>query len=107
MKALVAYLPMDSALRREMGLDWSMAHELCALNVEVAFEVYRAVLASGGVKRSRLPKSLHIPRPAELGRKRPAPPRERRRASTVEEVIAVLNAGHGGGNRWHAPQPPT
>jgi len=76
-----------------MGLDWTLANELVAVQTEILHESYRVALASGGVKKHSLPRPLRIPRPqarTESTQPRPLV----KHASTVEEVVAVLKAGH-------------
>lgn len=111
---MVWHLPPDSALARELSGGWSTTDELLAMNAEISYAQFRTALASGGVKKHRLPRPLQIPRPkpvtepepdpaeeqstADEPRRRPTttPNRNRRRhATTVEEVIGVLAHGFG------------
>lgn len=108
---MVWHLPPDSALHRELSGGWTTANELAAVTAEVMFAQYRATLASGGVKKYRLPPPLSIPRPEPTLRRsyservgttdtspvsaRPAHQRHRRHATTVEEVVSVLAHGFG------------
>lgn len=66
-----------------------MSLELSALRLELAHQHYVAFLAAHGVKRSRLPSPLRVPRPGD-----PKPKPKPRRAASVAEVMAVLSAGH-------------
>lgn len=85
-----------------------MPEELAAAAIELAHAHYRAALQIGGVKRSRLPHPLHIPRPTPWtpsqnpARSRPlstATSPVRRQASTVAEVVAIVSAGFGPSRR--------
>ena len=94
-----------------MTAEWSTQDELRALQLEMAHQHYRATLAVGGCKKHRLPPPLSIPRPTpwepdkvELptvaGSRRPRVHKSgRRHASTVEEVVAVVQAGFGPSRR--------
>jgi len=66
-----------------------MPLELSAVRLELAHQHYTAFLAANGVKRSRLPSPLRVPRPGDA---KPTP--KPRRARSVAEVMAVLTAGH-------------
>jgi len=63
------------------------------MRAEILWEIYRAQLATGGVKRNRLPRALHIPRPGQTSRAQARP--ARRHASTPQEILAALRAGFG------------
>ena len=71
-------------------MPWTFETELAATAVEIAFETYRVLLLANGVKRSRVPRSLRIPRPSGSTQDKPV----RRHASSVQDVVAVMNAGH-------------
>lgn len=80
-----------------MGVGWSVADELAAVQAEVLYEIYRVLLLANGVKKHRVPGPLRIPRPHEAstrGDGQAAAGSRRRHASSVGEVIAVLKAGH-------------
>ena len=72
-------------------MPWTFETELAATAVEIAFETYRLLLMANGVKKSRVPRSMRIPRPGGSTEDKPAP---RRHANSVGDVLAVLAAGH-------------
>jgi hypothetical protein len=96
----VVSLPRQSALARAQGLWWSESHELAATGVELAHEHLRVAMAAAGVRKSRLPKPLRVPRPRPVMRAdgrsgaTPSPSTPRRPATSVADVVAVLEASH-------------
>ena len=66
MRALLRWLPHDAAVWVGTPMAWTVERELMATTVELLGELLRAVMASGGVKRSRLPKPIKVPRPDGL-----------------------------------------
>lgn len=87
-------LPPDSALIRALSGGWTTDNELAALNAEISYEILRAQLAVGGVKKHRLPQPLHVPRPSAESTHDSTQKPERREA-TPAEVMAILAAGFG------------
>lgn len=97
--SLIRGLPRDSTLAHEQGVWWDSSHELLATAVEIAHEQLRVALAVGGVRKSKLPKPLHIDRPHQptpRSRAKSSTPvaQPRRHAQSVADVVAVLNATH-------------
>jgi hypothetical protein len=99
----VFHLPSESAFYHELDAWWTPELELLATIGELVHATFRAQLGSGGVKRGRIPKPFEVrrPRPRQPSdvestptTTRPPTRPERRKATSVAEVIAVLNAGH-------------
>lgn len=66
MRALVEWLPPDAAVWADTSASWTVERELAAVQAELLGEVSRAVFAANGVRKSRWPKSVEVPR--DLGR---------------------------------------
>jgi hypothetical protein len=52
-----------AAIEQAERAEWSMLHELLALNVETADRAIRQAMANAGVKQDKIPAALRIPRP--------------------------------------------
>lgn len=87
--ALVAGLPLDSALERSRdphgaGVGWSTTEELLAVAIEVLDRADRHYVRANTKKGARQPKPLKVPRPRDHSAMRS------RRPATVNELKQIV-----------------
>jgi hypothetical protein len=92
---LLAHLPRESSLAREMGWWWTDELELLAMGNELAHAQYVAALGIAGLKKAKLPKPLNIPRPRPSSDGAAPPPPERSTSPMTDR--AALRAALSGG----------